>query len=466
MGDNNDMSYLYSDLKPPNTDHPDSAIRLASVVHRFRVPQPAAVVRFADSFSTTGRDPKTRKLMLNADDTRSRLTEGCSATTKISAERVVGDAKRYQPLIHTILLSCKVQPEQARLDEKLLFVWKSGIEQDQDEQHKNNKKKKNNKQQRKSYPSEAIMYDLVMTVATEGLGHAAAATESSVAGEFAAASREYAAAAGIFAFLANDQLPKWISKGRASSSSSSSSSSSDANNLPAECHAPMAHALQLLFQANGQQMAVATLLIKEGTPNYSLLAKLCLGIAEKLQEFIAGMRRQAFDQMNRLDHDFLTLTAFQIAVQKSLSLYFQARALWENQEHGYAIALLSESTVALRTRDTVVVASASASTDGVPDVTRSVALLPLQKELEDLRQHLQFVLHHWEKDNSSVYFESVPQHVPAGKKLQEGIQMNKMTKYELEQVEPVLLYLPEGALQRTDSDLARELQERLNAGDD
>lgn len=442
MADNsNNMSYLFSDMKPPNTDHPDSAIRLASVVHRFRVPEPARPVRFADSFSTTGRDAKTRKLMLNADDTRLRLTEGCQAS-KISSERVVGDAKRYQPLIHTILLSCKVQPEQARLDEKLVFAWKSGIEQDQDEH------KKKHKKQRKAYQSEAIMYDLVMTVATEGLGRAAAATENSMAGEFAAASRDYAAAAGIFAFLADDQLPKWISKG---------SAVNDAE-LPAECHAPMAHALQLLFQANGQQMAVATLLIKEGTPNYSLLAKLCLGIAEKLEEFIAGMRRQAFDQMNRLDHDFLTLTAFQIAVQKSLSLYFQARALWANQEHGFAIALLSESTVALRTRETV----ASA---GVPDVTRSVALLPLQKELEDLRQHLKFVLHHWEKDNSSVYFESVPQHVPAGKKLQEGIQMNKLDKYEMEEVEPVLLYLPGGALQRTDSDLARELQERLNAGD-
>jgi hypothetical protein len=38
--------------------------------------------------------------------------------TKVSHERVVADARRYQPFIHQILLSCKVQPEMARLDGK------------------------------------------------------------------------------------------------------------------------------------------------------------------------------------------------------------------------------------------------------------------------------------------------------------------------------------------------------------
>ena len=76
------------------------------------------------------------------------------------------------------------------------------------------------------------------------------------------------------------------------------------------------------------------------------------------------------------------------------------------------------------------------------------------------------LLRAWEKDNSSVFFEKVPQRVPAGKKLQEGLQMKKKTEYKLEEAEPVLLALPEGALERSDSDLARELQERLNAGEE
>lgn len=427
MGD-----YLYKDPEGPNLDHPDSAIRLACVVHRFKVPRITRKVSFAKSFSTVGRSSdKTRQLMRSADDVRGRLQDAVTAKV-VSAERCIAEARRYQPLIHSILLSCKVQPEQARLDERLIFEWKSGIEHQPD-----------------AFSSEAMMYDLVMCGAGEALGHAASATESSVAGEFAAASRAYAAAAGIFDFLAEDQLPKWIAKG----------SAVDEKKLPAECHPGTAKALRTLFMANGQQMAVATVLIKPGKPNYGLLAKLCLGIVEQLEEFVSLMRREAFDQMGRMDSDFFTLIALQINVQKSLTLYFQARQLWEQDAHGTAIALLSESTVALRDRP-------HSAAEGVPDVRKTASLCALAPDLKDLRGHMALLLRSWEKDNSSVFFEAVPQRVPAEQKLREGLQMKKKTDYQLEEAEPVLLALPEGALQRSDSDLARELQERLNAGDD
>jgi hypothetical protein len=281
------------------------------------------------------------------------------------------------------------------------------------------------------------------------LGRAASATENSIAGDFAAASRDYAAAAGIFDFLAQDHLPKWIAKG----------SKVSQDDLPSECHAPLAKALKTLFMANGQQMAVATVLIKPGKPNYGLLAKLCLGITEQLEDFINMLRKDAFPQMSRMDPDFFTLITFQINIQRSLSLYFQARSLWEKDDHGIAVAILSESTVAARTRE-------STASDGVPDVTRTPALYPLQDDLKDMRSHMATLLHSWEKDNSQVFFESVPQHVPAGKKLQEGLCMKRSEAYKLEEAEPVLLVLPEGALQRSDSDLARELQERFNVGDE
>jgi hypothetical protein len=430
MGDSGE--YLYKDDQGPNLDHPDSLIRLACVVHRFRVPRIGSrSLSFAKSLSTVGRADKARKLVLNADDVRGRLADACSAK-KISSERVVADARLYIPMIHSILLSCKVQPESARLDEKLLFEWKSGIE------HKP-----------AAFTSEAIMYDLTMCIVTEGLGRAASATENSIAGDFAAASRDYAAAAGIFDFLAQDHLPKWIAKG----------SKVSQDDLPSECHAPLAKALKTLFMANGQQMAVATVLIKPGKPNYGLLAKLCLGITEQLEDFINMLRKDAFPQMSRMDPDFFTLITFQINIQRSLSLYFQARSLWEKDDHGIAVAILSESTVAARTRE-------STASDGVPDVTRTPALYPLQDDLKDMRSHMATLLHSWEKDNSQVFFESVPQHVPAGKKLQEGLCMKRSEAYKLEEAEPVLLVLPEGALQRSDSDLARELQERFNVGDE
>jgi hypothetical protein len=74
------------------------------------------------------------------------------------------------------------------------------------------------------------------------------------------------------------------------------------------------------------------------------------------------------------------------------------------------------------------------------------------------------LLQTWEKDNSSVYFEAVPRSVPADKKLEKGINIGKADKYRVKDADPVLLALPEDALKRSDSDLARELQEKLNAG--
>lgn len=100
--------------------HPDSAIRLASAVHRFKMPKPNPdrQLSFARSFRSAGSTEKTRKAILKADELRKKLTEAVSAG-KVSHERVVADARRYQPLIHQILVSCKFQPEMARLDGKI-----------------------------------------------------------------------------------------------------------------------------------------------------------------------------------------------------------------------------------------------------------------------------------------------------------------------------------------------------------
>jgi hypothetical protein len=258
----------------------------------------------------------------------------------------------------------------------------------------------------------------------------------------------YAAAAGIFEFLSDDHLPKWAARG----------AQVDEAYLPVECCIETAKGLSMLFKANGQQMAIATVLIKPGTPNFSLLAKLSLGIVEQLEGFISWMRDNAFKQMTRIEKDFFTLITFQIHLQKSLSLYFHARSLWEqNQEYGLAIAFLSESTVAIRTR-------ASEASDGIPDIARIPTLRALKKDLDDLRAHMALLLQTWEKDNSSVYFEAVPRSVPADKKLEKGINIGKADKYRVKDADPVLLALPEDALKRSDSDLARELQEKLNAG--
>lgn len=304
------------------------------------------------------------------------------------------------------------------------------------------------------------MMDVTMCILCEGLGKAGVATESSMAGEFAAASREYGAAAGIFQFLADDHLPKWIARG----------SKTNEDDLPVECSTATAKGLSIICQANAQQMAVATVLIKPGKPNYGLLAKLCLGIEEQLEEFISHMRKEAFTQMSRIEKDFFTLVDFQIILQKSLYHYFYARSKWDEGDYGLAIAVLSESTVYLRTEDM------SSNKKGIPDVAKIPALQALLGDLNDLRSHMGAVLREWEKDNSNVYFESVPRFVPTDKKLEKGVRLNKADKYHFADVDPVLLSMPDnngkGAapgypsapLERSDSDLARELQAKFNAG--
>ena len=108
-----------SEWETPAVDlgHPDSAIRLASAVHRFKMPRPNPdrKTSFARSFRSSGSYEKTRKAMLKADELRIALSNAVSAG-KVSHERVVLDARRYQPFIHQILVSCKFQPEVARLD--------------------------------------------------------------------------------------------------------------------------------------------------------------------------------------------------------------------------------------------------------------------------------------------------------------------------------------------------------------
>lgn len=58
----NTMSDSDDDALP----HPDSCIRLASAVHRFKVPviDPDQRLSFAKSFKTTGTHPKTKTVML------------------------------------------------------------------------------------------------------------------------------------------------------------------------------------------------------------------------------------------------------------------------------------------------------------------------------------------------------------------------------------------------------------------
>jgi len=369
------------------------------------------------------------------------------AAGHISYEMVLNASREYIPLIHQILLTCKVQPEVARLDERLVFEWASGIEATKTKQ---------------KFKSEALMYELTMTLACEGLGTAGTACDESVAGDFSTASKYFKSAAGVFEYLAEDLLPKWHARG----------SSVDAADLPSESTVGVSDALKSLFLSSAQQMAVATVLVKPGVPNYGLLSKLTLGIAEQMEASVSTFRKRAKVHMERVDKNFFTLMTFQICLQRSLSSYFLARSLWDKCEYGLAVAFLFHAKESLRERD-------SPTAPGIPVIDSKSPLKPLGPDYAALMKHMTELLDSWESDNSTIYFEKVPNPIPENRKLAKGLHMMKPLTYELGDVDPLPLSIPSNDMPplssappsyseaqqqivRSDEDFARELQEKLN----
>lgn len=301
------------------------------------------------------------------------------------------------------------------------------------------------------------MYELVMAIASEGLGTAGLACDESMSGDFASASRNFKKAAGIMNFLAEDQLPQWISK-----------ADLDESELPSEITVGTCDALTILFLANAQQMAIAATLVKPGVPKWSLIGKLSLGITDQLEMFVNAIRSKAPTQKSRMDPDFFVLMTFEIELHRSLCNYFLGRSHWDNGEYGLAISFLSSSISMLRTRD-------HPMAKGLPEIKSKSPLKAIAGDLEDLRMHMRQLLTSWEKDNSKIYFDKVPLSIPEEKKLTNGILMMKAEEYKLEDVEPIPLILPGvqpngepkvpsyDDVMNSDRELALRLQEQLNA---
>jgi len=374
--------------------------------------------------------------MQKADTARAKLIETLSKST-ITYEDTAAAALEYVPAVNQVLWTCKMQPDAARLDERLQFEWKSGIE---------------TSRTASSFLSEALMYELVMTVACAALATGGAGCDSSVSGDFAAAGKQFKVAAGIWQYLGQDLMPKWIARG------------SDAlqKDLPIEASTGVADAMTQLNLAFAQQMIVSAALKNNTKTSYSLMAKLTLGISELIDDAVKVFNRKASEQKARMDPECFTLLKFTLEYHSFLSMYFTARATWEdNHEYGMAIAMMKEADAILRRN--------------LPDVDSVKSpLRVLGKDMAAVRTHIMTVLQSWDKDNSSVYFESIPTQIPLSKKLTTGMKMIKEPQPFVVE-DPAILPLsipperpppiaPPATIQRSDSDLARELQAKFNSG--
>eukprot|EP00804_Cyclotella_cryptica_P030820 CCRYP_015072-RA/>CCRYP_015072-RA protein AED:0.27 eAED:0.27 QI:0/0.83/0.85/1/0.66/0.71/7/1178/423 len=397
-----------------------------------------------------------------ADLHRNEIKKGFAAA-KTSYSSISKSLEDYIPLINQILISCSFQPQAARLDKPLLFSWISGVEC--------SKTKK-----LKYFESEALMFELVLSLSTYALCESNLGCDLCVSGDFAQALKKFAKATGVFQCLGDDLLPGWMAKSKQHAEMEKESL--------AETRVGVSAALTSLHMAMSQQMAIAAILVKRVVPNYALVGKLCLGVAVELESFVSTMRSKASVHMARLEPSFLTLVTFSINVQRALSLYFLSRHLWNSSEFGVAISALSEATVAMRTRS-------SPTGRGLPEIEEKGPLQVLSREVADFRLHMECLLTSWEKDNSLVYFDKVPPSVPSDKALK-PIQLNKIDEFHLEERDHLPFSIP-GAKSnvasaspppsynqaimndsqiaannrnRSDSDLARELHEKLNSETD
>lgn len=434
--------------------HPDSILRLASAVHRFSIPyiNPEDQLSFEDSFKSCSKSHQSTLAVMRLADSHRQAIKKSMADQNVSHASLSKALREYIPVINQILLSCKFQPEAARLDKRLLFSWCSGLEVNK------NKKKPN-------FDSEALMFELVLSVATYALSESNVGCDSCVDGDFPHASRKFASAAGVFRLLGDDLLPNWMANSKQVADME--------GEALAETRVGVCVAFASLYSAMAQQMAVATVLVRPGVPNYALVGKLCAGVAEDLESFVSTLRSKSSAHMQRMDPSFLKLIAFSINVHRAVSLYFLARSLWTACDYGVAIAAMSEATVAMRTRT-------SPTGRGLPEVEEKGPLSSLVGEMNGFRVHMASMLRSWEKDNSLVYFDKVPPSVPASKALK-AIQLNKAEEFALEMRDPLPLG-PKGASfaksndsggdappsydnamdQKTDDELARELDAKLN----
>jgi len=384
---------------------------LVTAVHRFSTPviNPGDQLSFEKSFKSCATPHEnTRILMLLADGRRQTVKKNMAGV--VSHPALSQALKDYIPLINQVLLSCKVQPDVAKLDKSLLFSWCSGIENGKTDKKRN-------------FDSEALMFELALSLATYGLSESNVGHDACAEKDYPQASRQFARTAGVFKYMGSDLLPDWMANANGKQRAEME------NESPAETNAGACVALSSLYMAMAQQMAVATVLAKPGAPNYALLGKLCLGVAEDLDSFVSTLRSKSPIHMQRMDPSCFTTMTFSINVQRAASLYFLARSLWTASEYGLAIAAMYEATAAMRTRS-------SPTGKGLPEIERIGPLQPLAEEVDDFRAHMSALLESWEKDNGTVYFEQVPASVPKVKELK-AIQLKKAEEYALEERDPL-----------------------------
>jgi len=355
---------------------------------------------------------------------------------------VISSVNQFLPYAFQLMNSVLQASEGVRLEAKLEFKWESGL----------STARGGRRMAENSDP--ALMFDLGMAVAAKALALGNLATLAagdlrSGAGGAGPAVAHLREAAGLWAWVAAERLPERYAH--------------------AECAAAVAEGLGQWCLARAQLAAAAQMALKYDASKDALLAKLCVGAAQMIKRAVDGMRARAGPQYERLPAPFLAQLALSSSLAQGLAYLYVARAAAAEQRAGLAVA-------AIRRAQELVGERAGPAAVGLPPLDGP--LQEIQGEVAALRAHIQRTEAAYNKDNSSVYFLPVPDGRDV--ELPGAVTMKQATPFAPPELPPLDLEGrgasasssgekaegEEGKRERTDSDLARELQEKLNAGED
>ena len=195
----------------------------------------------------------------------------------------------------------------------------------------------------------------------------------------------------------------------------------------------------------------------------SLMAKLALGVVELLERGQETLRNgnifhhlkgEPFDKDP--DISIRSFWMFQITFHRSVAFWYSAQAEWDSEHRGVAIRYL-ESAIE------------HVSPAHMPPLKGQ--LKALEADLQAFRGELNSSLQTYQHENNSIYYDAVPASDSVAP-LPKGVVMMKPDPYPEPNLVPLQFAASEGDIaaaasgsNKTDEELARELQEQLNVGD-
>lgn len=380
-------------------------IKIVTLIYRFPLPA-TKHIDFAKCFARCLGQPDTAKEVAHMDGARRELAEEL-ATGQPNYANVVNAAQRYIPLIAQTLYSLEQAQSPVYLSEQLKFEWATGI---------------GINPRRNWITSEAVVWDKCMAMAAQAMAHANNWFNMVTAGpeRYNSGAEELCRAAGVMIQLSKEELPRWIGK------------TADGERLP-EAIEGIVEGLSIVCLAQAQQLAVAKAIESGRTPP-GLIAKLCFGVTQLMDQGLSVLRTKGSVVFAKLDRPLLVHMALMQQVFKAVGLQHMAALHWSKDEYGTAIAFSRKAQAALAPR-------ASDTSEGVPPAAALGNMLAM--DISALRDQATATLNAYEKDNRTIYYCPVPATTDP---LPEPVIMMKPRPYEVPTMR-IMLFQEVGAPQ-------------------